>query len=481
MKTVDDRLAEHEKLLVWLPADTIATVILLLVAIVLRFWRLGYPPDTVFDELVYVGSGYAYLRGEFALITHPPLVALVSMAGMWAFGIHAWAWRLGPAMLGVALVVVTYLLGRRMFGNRLSATLAATFVLLDGLFLVHSRLALTDSLMVTFAALSYLLMFRFIQILDRRLSRVTILSLGACLGLCLASKLLYPGVTFLLVLGFLIFRLATPDEQISYARVRPIVGVMLLMSSSAAITFLVTFLPNFALGWWGGIESLFHYYSEIIWYQRALLARGPDVHASPWWSWPFMLRPFVYWQRSVENGNVATIWCGGNPVLWWGATAAMLATLVRVLRRPILRDTFIVVGYFGYLAASLPAGRFLYTFHYMSSLYLAYLALAALLGECWAGTASRWDHLALVGSTVAALWLGLGPVKGLICFTIPLGAYFAMLYRQAEGGKLVTAWFLLTAAVAAIFFFPIWMGLPLEVKSFSARMWLQGSGLANWM
>jgi dolichyl-phosphate-mannose--protein O-mannosyl transferase len=61
-----------------------------------------------------------------------------------------------------------------------------------------------------------------------------------------------------------------------------------------------------------------------------------------------------------------------------------------------------------------------------------------------------------------------------------LVAYFALLYRQTETGKLVTAWFLLTAAVASIFFFPIWMGLPLETKSFDARMWLHGSGLANW-
>jgi len=476
----DDRTTKHEAPLAWLPADTIVTVILLVAAAFLRLWRIGYPAGPVFDELAYVGFGNNYLRGEYFLGTHPPLASLVSMVGLWAFGIHSWSWRLGHAFLGVVLVVITYLLGRRLFRNRFSATLAATFVLLDGLFLVQSRLALTDVIMVTFAALSYLLMFRFVQMLDRGSSRITLLGLGTCLGLCLASKLLYPGVTFLLVLGFLIFQLARPDDEASGSRARTIVGVALLVSSSAAIAFLATFLPNFALGWWGGIESLFHYYSEVIWFQRALLAREPDLHASPWWSWPFMLRPFVYWQRHLDGGRMVAIWCGGNPVLWWGATAAMLATLGRVLWRPTFRDSFIVIGYFGYLAVSLPAGRSLYTFHYMSSLYLAFLALAAVLGECWVGTASRWDHLALIGATIPALWLGLGAVKGLICVTIVIGAYFALRYRETEAGKLVTAWFLLTAAVASIFFFPIWMGLTLEIKSFDARMWLHGSGLANW-
>jgi len=334
--------------------------------------------------------------------------------------------------------------------------------------------------MVTFAATSYLLMFRFIQKLDRGVSRVTLLGLGASLGLCLASKLLYPGVTFLLVLGFLIFRIAVRDPQVSSSPARTIIGAALLVSSSAAIAFLATFLPNFALGWWGGIESLIHYYSDVIWFQRTVLARAPDLHSSPWWSWPLMLRPFVYWWRYVDGGRIAVIWCGGNPILWWGATVAMLATLARVLWRPTLRDTFIVIGYFGYLAVSLPAGRSLYTFHYMSSLYLAFLALAVSLGDCWAGTASRWEQLALIGVTIPALWLGLGPVRGLICVVIVLGAYLALLYRDTEPGKLVTAWFLLTAAAASIFFFPVWMGLPLEIKSFDARMWLQGSGLANW-
>jgi dolichyl-phosphate-mannose--protein O-mannosyl transferase len=476
----DDRMSKGEAPLPWLLGDTIVTVILLLAAAFLRFWRIGYPAGAVFDELDYVGFGNNYLRGEYFLSTHPPLASLVSMVGLWAFGIHSWSWRLGHAILGVALVVITYLLGRRLFGNRLSATLAAIFVLLDGLFLVQSRLALTDVTMVTFAAMSYLLMFRFIQKLDRGVSRITLLGLGTCLGLCLASKLLYPAVTFLLVLGFLIFRFAGPDDQLSGWRFRDIVGASLLVGSSAAIAFLATFLPNFALGWWGGIESLFHYYSEVIWFQRAVLAREPDPNASPWWSWPLMLHPFMYWRRYLDGGRITVIWCGGNPILWWGATAAILATLARVLWRPTLRDTFIVVGYFAYLAVSLPAGRSLYTFHYMSSLYLAFLALAAVLGECWTGAASRWEHLALIGVTIPALWLGLGPVKGLICVVIVLVAYFALLYRQTETGKLVTAWFLLTAAVASIFFFPIWMGLPLETKSFDARMWLHGSGLANW-
>ena len=147
----------------WLPIDTIMLVLLVAVAAALRFWNLNHPNELVFDEVHFVGQARHYLHGETFLDPHPPLAKVLIALGIKLFGDVPWAWRIGVATMGTILCGVTYLLGRRMFRSRLAAALAASFVLSDGFFLVDSRIAVIDIVYLTFAAISYLLMFRFIQ------------------------------------------------------------------------------------------------------------------------------------------------------------------------------------------------------------------------------------------------------------------------------------------------------------------------------
>ena len=146
--------------------DTIIVVALLVVAAFLRFYRIGHPNEIVFDEVHFVGQARHYLHGEDFLDPHPPLAKLLIALSIMLFGDHAWAWRLPNAALGTALVGITYLLARRMFNSRLVGALAGLFVLCDGMFIVDSRIAVLDIVYVTFGALSYLFLFRFIQTPD---------------------------------------------------------------------------------------------------------------------------------------------------------------------------------------------------------------------------------------------------------------------------------------------------------------------------
>ena len=65
-----------------------------------------------------------------------------------------------------------------MFQTRLAAGLAAIFLMTDGFFLVDSRIAVIDIIYLTLAAISYLLLFRFIQLRDRARAAITLLFLG---------------------------------------------------------------------------------------------------------------------------------------------------------------------------------------------------------------------------------------------------------------------------------------------------------------
>ena len=45
---------------------------------------------------------------------------------------------------------------------------------------------------------------------------------------------------------------------------------------------------------------------------------------------PLMLRPIAYWQNFPPQGKVATIWGGGNPLLWWSALTAITITALAI-------------------------------------------------------------------------------------------------------------------------------------------------------
>jgi len=482
----------------WLRLDSCIVLLLVVAAAALHFWHLGRPNEIVFDEVHFVGQARHYLHGEQFLDPHPPLAKLLIALGIWLFGDHAWAWRLGNATVGTALVAITYLLGRRMFNSRMTGALAAMFVLCDGMFIVDSRIAVVDIVYLTFAAWSYLLLFRFIQTPDPRARRRTLLAMAVTLGLCLGSKLYVPAITYLLVIGFMTYVLlsegrssagsapargrasAAARTPAQIAREKRVSGAIAMVTAVAAIFYIGTFLPHYLLGWWGGIADLFKYYKDVIWYENSV-ASATHPYAAPWWSWPLMLRPIAYWQNFPPVGDVATIWGGGNPASWWGALTAILIVGMQALERRSLPRAFLAIGFLSYLLMWVPIGRTLFLYHYMPAVYLGYLALAATLTECWEGKLLVLEKVALLLTLMPPLLLGIGGAAGAIAALALLAGYAALLGRGQWEGRFVCVVFVGVIALCFIYFLPLWLGIPVSRSGYYARMWLQGPGLRNWI
>jgi dolichyl-phosphate-mannose--protein O-mannosyl transferase len=468
-------------------------VVLVAAAAATRLWHLGLPAEIVFDEVHFVAQARHYIRAEPFLDPHPPLAKLVIAAGILLFGDHPWSWRIGNALCGILLVALTYLLGRRMFASRLAGALAASFIICDGMFLVDSRVAVIDIVYLTLAAWSYLLLFRFAESSGHRARRRALAAMGVVLGLCLGSKLYVPAVTFLLCAGFMIhFILRAERSAAPAARWWRSAGALLMVGSLGAAFYIATFLPHFFLGWWGGIADLFHYYGDVMWYERSVKA-ATHPYSSPWWTWPLMLRPIAYWQNFPSRGKVATIWGGGNPLLWWSALTAVTITAVRALERPNPARAFLVFGYLAYLVMWMPVGRTLFLYHYMPSVYLGYLALAAIVADAWRGEAEFWECAALLVAMVPAwllglgLWAGLFPAAALALLVVYLVAADAAfgwlpdLEPARWAPRLVAVLFLIAAAILFVYYFPIWTGIFIDRDGYYHRMWLQGPGLHNWI
>lgn len=195
-----------------------------------------------------------------------------------------------------------------------------------------------------------------------------------------------------------------------------------------------------------------------------------------------MLRPIAYWQNFPDRGNVAVIWGGGNPVLWWGALSAIAITAMKLKRGADLSRVFLVAGYVLYLAIWVPIGRTLFLYHYMPAVYCGFLALGASLAECWEGRAEAWEHALLMLPVAAACLLGLKPGLGVLAVAALAGLYAAVRrLDEPRSGKFVCAVFTGAALVLFVYYFPVWVGSPLPRAAYYRRMWLQGPGLGNWI
>ncbi len=483
----------------WTSGDTFIVCGLLLIASATRFWRLNHPIVIAFDETYTTAQAYCFLNGLPYRVSHPALEALLVALSMSIFGINnSWSWRLPNAIIGTALVGVTYLLGRRLFGSRVAATMAALFVVLDGLFLVDSRLALWEIPYLTFAAWSYLMLFRFAQTGDTRSRRIALAWMGLALGLGLGCKLLIPAIALVLTLAFVaLFILQdptrmsdratgeSPEAYRSAAFARQLVGVIALVGGLSALVYEAVFLPNYWFGGWRGVTDQLAYYAAEFRFQNSLVTK-PHHWASPWWSWPLMLRAMLYWNEtafvagttSIQTSSIRAL---GNPVIWWGVLAAVPLMAVQAVSRKDLARGFVVLGYLSYLAMWIPVPRYKFLYYYMPALYFGFLALAAELDECWRGTAHVWEEAALLMSLAPAIILGLGTRLGMGVI-LALATSYVVLRRwdKRSAGILVCFSFLLAVLALFVYFFPIWTGIPLSPERLQARMWLHGAGLANW-
>src|SRR5262249_16627706 len=152
-----------------------------------RLPRLGIPGEEMFDEVYHAKTALQYLKGEPPTEwVHPPTAKLLIAVGVWLFGYVPWAWRLLPALAGVALAPVFYSLAPRVLAPEGGAVVASALLLCDGVYLVQSRIAMTNIFAVLFQVASALFIVR--AALPPRLSARDMALAGLFLGLALSTR-----------------------------------------------------------------------------------------------------------------------------------------------------------------------------------------------------------------------------------------------------------------------------------------------------
>jgi hypothetical protein len=146
---------------------------------------------------------------------------------------------------------------------------------------------------------------------------------------------------------------------------------------------------------------------------------SPHAASSPWWAWPFDLKPVWFYQESLANGTAAAIYDAGNIAAWWLAIPAMAFVGWQAYRRRSLALALVSIAFACQWIPWARIDRAAFQYHYYTSLPFLLLALGYFLAELWHGASRRTWLLARLAAGAAivapaAMWLFHRPLCGLV-------------------------------------------------------------------
>ncbi len=387
----------------------------LVVGLWARLYSLGSPSSRVFDEVYFPTYAHNYLQGIPFLDLHPPLGKFVLAAGIALFGDTPLAWRLLPALFGCALLCLGAVIGWCYTKERVGALLLAAFLASETILVVYSRMGLLDGILLFFVLATVLAALR----AERR---GQVIWPAVLLGLSVGVKWAALGV--ILPIGYVLWRKKLFKPFMSALWASLVAYVLIVYAGEVAVG---TRGPWQA---WVGVWEWHLYAAGGI----GLLVTHP--WASPWWSWPLMLQPIIFFHEADSAGRLLTIAAIGNPILWWSSTLAVILSLGELVRRKLvarkpIADHPLVPALLGYVALLLPwipGTRVAFLYHYLPSYAFALLALVYWLCRLWKHR--PWVVVAFAACVVAT----------------------------------------------ALFFLPMTMALPMSPESLRRRGWL-----ASWL
>ena len=416
----------------------------------------GWFNSMYFDEIYHAREAYHNLHGEITYEwTHPPLGKLLMSVCVAIFGMTPFGWRFAGAMIGVLMLPALYLLALQLTKKRSVAFVAMTAFSLDLMHFTQTRIATIDSFPLLFILLSYLCMVRYMQmdlfaLKDGENSRIftrafcrSLIPLflgGLFMGLSIASKwtgaysavglavLFFSAVWRQARASMLSYELETENEKLR-ARLRNAQNhtmQRILITCGFCVVFFVvipcviyvlSYIPQISPGGPFTIARVIQTQENMLSYHSTPGLGMDHPFQSPWWQWPFILKPIWYVQDHYEpSGFASTIMCFGNPWVFYIGAFAMAGVLVLwVLRHMSISrkgfalkngngDLTLFVIVIGFLAQYLPwmlVPRSMYMYHYFASVPFIILSTAWFIGQIRKPN-HRWLLIAvyLVGASV---------------------------------------------------------------------------------
>lgn len=393
-----------------------------------RFYNLSNPPNVVFDEAHFALYSTKYLSGEYYYDIHPPLGKLIlSLINFIFAGKTDFQFKVGEkyedfnflparatiAFFGSLFILLIYFLARECGFSERAAFLASFLILFDNSFLVQSRFILLDMILIFFVFLSF-----YFLIIERRnppFSKKWFLFnflFGITAGLAISTKWTGFGIFLLWILSFFLER-----EKVLINKRYFLFKFILNIGVPILLYFLFFFvhfslLPKSCSSKCGAVLeepqknlSLFNssptgnFFEKLIKVHLQMLGGnliGPQIflYDSPWYSFPFMIRPILYFKEVKEK--VGQILFFGNPLVWWLGFFGIITYLFIIVRHLVNHFfskrcfslsqeflspnfVFLLAGYFLFFLPLSVIQRYVLPYHYLIPLTFAILIFSRVL------------------------------------------------------------------------------------------------------
>ncbi|KAF9960894.1 hypothetical protein BGZ72_005564 [Mortierella alpina] len=185
----------------------ILLIILVLMAVFVRIWKLAVPAAVVFDEQHFGGFVADYLKGEFFMDIHPPLGKMLFAAIAYMLGFDGRfdfipgklydknvpyiGMRLFAVACGVGLIPISYLTIKKSGHSTQAAMICAVFLTFENAMITQSRFVLLDAPMMFFMGYTMLSWINFYNHRNRPFTRgwwLWLIQTGFCLFLSSSVK-----------------------------------------------------------------------------------------------------------------------------------------------------------------------------------------------------------------------------------------------------------------------------------------------------
>lgn len=403
----------------------------------------SYRDSMYFDEIYHARTAYEFLHGlDTYETTHPPLGKILIALGVAIFGMNPFGWRIIGTLLGIAMLPIMYLFGKKITGNTACAAFSCFLFAFDFMHFAQTRIATIDVYAVFFILLMYYFMLQYchMSFYDMDLKK-TFLPLGACgitMGLGVASKwtCAYAGVGLAILFFGTLYRryreylwaIEQFTDRSSYQNrsavsickkflpntVRTILFCLVFFVAIPFCIYLLSYLP-FVDGTDTGLvsrmlknqEAMFSYHSTL---------EATHAYSSPWYQWPTMVRPVWYYSNIVTETAEAHIREGisafGNPLVWWAGIPAFFHMLYLTAKKKNRTAVFLIIGY---LVQYLPwffVTRITFLYHYFPSVIFVVLMITHSLMQLKSRVSEKVFTACLImyATAVFALFLLFYPV-----------------------------------------------------------------------
>lgn len=496
----------------WGKADWISTGIIAVLALITRFVGLTAPVSQgtpVFDEKHYVPQAWDMVKSwdnlfiggietnpGFGLVVHPPLGKQIIALSEWVFGYTPLGWRLMTALFGVATVLMTMALARRLSFSWQVATFAGILAVCDGVLLVSAKFGMLDIFQVFFIVAAAWALARDHQQMRERLHDALLsggmgtspfgprfgfrwwrFTAGVFLGLSLAVK--WSGLYYIMFFGLLCV-FSDLALRRKYGIRRYIVGTLIRDTPAALASLVAVPIMIYVWSWraWFASETAvyrhakvdgtigedswlmhlpepvagwFYYHLSVLDFHASLTSSGGHHH--PWdskpWAWLAGARPILYYSSTdleCSGGGECRkmLYLFGTPAIWWLVVPAVLWGLWSLIIR---RNRAFLIPLVGFAAGFLPwlaaFDRQMYFFYATAFIPFVIVLLALALGQ-------------MVGHGKPIRWRWITRIAG---GTMRRGTFAAACY--------------LALVVAMFFYFaPILYGFIIPESWYQSMMWL---------